>query len=248
MNEPSPPTLLAVLAHPDDEVLCAGTLLAQRAAGSRVVVLWLTRGEMTDAFGPLPVAEVAERRMELGMQVVECLGVEGRFLSFPDSAVQATPEAGDEVARVMAEIQPKGLLTWGDAWARGFRHPDHQATGKIARDAVNFARISRVVTPEQPHRAFCPVFTMRGAHSTLPTVALDVSGYADKIFEVAEVYRRAIGFGAPEWLEGRLRSAGDRWDRNLVEEFDAWETGSGLVDQLLPHQDGPFYHHPERET
>ena len=45
MNEPSPPTLLAVLAHPDDEVLCAGTLLAQRAAGSRVVVLWLTRGK-----------------------------------------------------------------------------------------------------------------------------------------------------------------------------------------------------------
>ncbi len=247
MNAPSPPTLLVVLAHPDDEVLCAGTLLAQRAAGSRVVVLWLTRGERTDAFGSLPVAEVAERRMELGMQVVECLGVEGRFLSFPDSAVQATPEAGAEVARVMAEIQPDGLLTWGDAWARGFRHPDHQAAGKIARDAVNYSRISGVVAPAQPHRAFCPIFTMRGAHSNLPTVALDVSGYADKIFKVAEVYRRAIGFGAPEWLEGRLRSAGERWDRDLVEEFDAWETGSGLVDQLLPHKPGPFFHHPERE-
>ena len=102
----SPPTLLAVLAHPDDEVLCAGALLAQLAAGSRVVVLWLTRGEMTGAFGPLPTAEVAARRMELGMEVAECLGVEGRFLSFPDSAVQATPQAGDEVARVMAEIKP----------------------------------------------------------------------------------------------------------------------------------------------
>ncbi len=110
-----PPTLLAVLAHPDDEVLCAGTLLAQRAAGSRVVVLWLTRGEMTEAFGAIPAEEVAERRMALGMQVAECLGVEGRFLSFPDSAVQATPEAGDAVARVMAEIKPDGLLTWGDA-------------------------------------------------------------------------------------------------------------------------------------
>ena len=108
----SQPTLLAVLAHPDDEVLCAGTLLAQRAAGSRVVILWLTRGEMTDAWGPLPAEEVAERRMELGMQVAECLGVEGRFLSFPDSSVQATPEAGDEVARIMAEIKPNGLITW----------------------------------------------------------------------------------------------------------------------------------------
>jgi LmbE family N-acetylglucosaminyl deacetylase len=147
----------------------------------------------------------------------------------------------------MAEIKPDGLLTWGDAWARGFRHPDHQATGKIARDAVNFARIAKVVAPGEPHRAFCPIFTLRGAHSSLPTVALDVSGYADKIFEVADIYRRAIGFGAPEWLEGRLRSAGGRWDRDLVEEFDAWETGSGLVDQLLPHRDGPFHHHPERK-
>jgi len=244
----SPPTLLAVLAHPDDEVVCAGALLAQRAAGSRVVVLWLTRGEMTDAFGLLPTAEVAKRRMDLGMQVAECLGVEGRFLSLPDSAVQATPEAGAEVARIMAEIKPDGLLTWGDAWARGFRHPDHQVTGKIARDAVSFARISRVVAPAKPHRAFCPIFTLRGAHSRLPTVALDVGGYADKIFEVADIYRRAIGFGDPEWLEGRLRSSGSRWDRDLVEEFDAWETASGLVDQLLPHRDGPFYHHPERGT
>ena len=74
------PTLLAVLAHPDDEVLCAGALLAQRAAGSRVVVLWLTRGEMTDAFGPLPTAEVAKRRMDLGMRVA---GVFGRRRTLP---------------------------------------------------------------------------------------------------------------------------------------------------------------------
>ena len=243
----NPPTLLAVLAHPDDEVLCAGTLLAQRAAGSRVVVLWLTRGEMTDAWGPVPTAEVAERRMELGLQVAERLDVEGRFLSFPDSAVQATPEAGHEVARVMAEVKPDGLITWGDAWARGFRHPDHQATGKIARDAVNFARISKVVAPKESHREFCPIFTLRGVHSSLPIVALDVSGYREAIFEVAEIYRRAIGFGAPEWLEGRLRSAGARWDRDLVEEFDAWETGAGLVERMLPHREGPFFHHPERK-
>jgi LmbE family N-acetylglucosaminyl deacetylase len=244
----TPPTLLAVLAHPDDEVLCAGTLLAQRAAGSRVVVLWLTRGEMTGAWGPLPTSEVAERRMELGMRVAERLGVEGRFLSFPDSAVHATPEAGHEVAKVMAEIKPDGLITWGDAWARGFRHPDHQETGKIARDAVNFARIAKVVSPAQPHRLFCPIFTLRGVHSSLPNVALDVTGYAEAIFDVAEIYRRAIGFGAPEWLEGRLRSAGHRWSRDLVEEFDAWETGSGLFDRLLPPQEGPFFHHPDRDV
>ncbi len=237
---------MAVLAHPDDEVLCAGTLLTQRAAGSRVVVLWLTRGEMTDSLGPIGREEVAKRRLELGLQVAELLDVEARWLSLPDSAVEATPEAAREVAKVIADIKPDGLITWGDAWARGFRHPDHQTTGKIARDAVNLARIAGVVTPGAPHREFCPVFTLRDIHSTLPSVVLDVGDHADMIFKVAEHYRRAIGFGAREWLEGRLRSAGARWDRDLVEEFDAWESGDGLVEQLLPHRQGSFHHHPER--
>lgn len=241
------PTLIVVLAHPDDEVLCAGTLLTQRAAGSRVVVLWLTRGEMTDSLGSLDKEEVAERRLELGVQATELLGVEARWLSLPDSGVEATPEAARKVAEVIAEVKPEGLITWGDAWTRGFRHPDHQTTGKIARDAVNLARIAGVVTPVAPHREFCPIFTLRDAHSTLPSIALDVSEHVDRIFEVAEHYRRAIGFGAREWLEGRLRSAGARWGRSLVEEFDSWESEGGLVEQLLPHRQGLFDHHPDRD-
>ena len=47
-------TLLVGLAHPDDEVGAAGTILAQKARGDRVVVVWLTRGEMTEAFGAIP--------------------------------------------------------------------------------------------------------------------------------------------------------------------------------------------------
>ena len=35
------------------------------ARGDRVVVVWLTRGEMTEAFGPLPASEVAARREAL---------------------------------------------------------------------------------------------------------------------------------------------------------------------------------------
>ena len=243
----SSPTLMVVLAHPDDEVLCAGTLLTQRAAGSRVVVLWLTRGEMTDSLGPIDKEEVAKRRLELGVQATELLGAEARWLSLPDSGVEATPEAAREVAKVIAEIKPEGLVTWGDAWTRGFRHPDHQTTGKIARDAINLARISSVVKPAAPHRKFCPIFTLRDIHSTLPPVALDVSDHVDRIFEVAEHYRRAIGFGAREWLEGRLRSAGARWKRCLVEEFDSWESEGGLVEQLLPHRQGSFHHHPDRD-
>ena len=242
------PTLLTVLAHPDDEILCAGTLMAQKEKGWRVVILWLTKGEMTNAFGPIDVVEVAKRRTVLAFEALDILGVEGRFLDFPDSAVEANVEASKQVANVIAEVRPNGILTWGDAWVRGLRHPDHQATGKIARDAVNFARIEKIVNPENPHREFCPIFTMRDVHSKMPVLAVDVTDHVDKIFQAAEHYRKAIGFGDAEWLKARLQSAGSDWGVDYAEEFDAWETGEGLVESLLPHMSPDFAHHPARFT
>src|SRR5688500_5886690 len=69
-------SLLGWLAHPDDEVGLAGAILAQRARGDRVVVVWFTRGEMTEAFGPLPAVDVAAIREEHGRRAGEILGVE----------------------------------------------------------------------------------------------------------------------------------------------------------------------------
>ena len=146
-------TLLVGLAHPDDEVGAAGTILAQKARGDRVVVVWLTRGEMTEAFGPVPSDQVAARREEHGRRAGEILGVETRFLDFGDCRLEANVESAWRVAKVLAEIRPDALLTWGDAWGRGMRHPDHQASGKIFRDAITLARIAKVVAPGQPHRA-----------------------------------------------------------------------------------------------
>lgn len=239
-------TLLVALAHPDDEVGAAGTILAQRERGDRVVVVWLTRGEMTQAFGPVSTDEVGRRREALGAEAGRLLGVETRFLDFPDTRVRATPDAAARMARVVAEVRPDGILTWGDGWVRGTRHPDHQATGKICRDAVTLARIAKVVDPLDPHRAFCPVFTFRDVHSPLPAVAVDVEGHVDAIYELADLYRREVGFGDREWLERRLRTAGERWGVAFVEEYDAWETGPGLVETLLPPADGDVLHHPER--
>jgi N-acetylglucosamine malate deacetylase 1 len=240
------PTLLVVLAHPDDEVVTAGAILAQKAAGSRVVVLWLTRGEMTQAFGDLPPDEVARRRMALGETAAEILGVEARFLELPDTGLRPTREMAVEVARVIAEVRPDGLLTWGEAWTRGFRHPDHQATAQIARDALAFARIAKAVAPTEPHRSFVPIFTLRDRHSTLPAVGLDVGPYVETILEVGAHYKRALGFGDRTWIEGRLQRVGQRWGLKYAEEYDVWETEGGAVETLLPPVIGELLHHPDR--
>jgi len=239
-------TLLAVFAHPDDELSAAGTLLAQRARGDRVVILYLTHGEATSAFGDLALTEVSRRREEQAARAAKLLGVEHRFLDFPDCDLEATPAAGKEVARVLAEIRPDGMITWGETWVKGIRHPDHQAAGKIARDAVTYARLARLVAPHPPHRAFCPVFTLRGVHSTLPLVTVDVEPHLERVFELAEYHRSLIGFGDRSWLEGRLRRAGGAAGVRWGEAFDAWETPPGTVARLLPAEELGAQAHPSR--
>jgi len=241
-------TLLVALAHPDDELGVAGTILAQRARGDRVVVLWLTRGEMTEAFGPLPPSQVARKRVDLGHRAGELLDVETRFLELPDTHLTVTHEAVDAVAREIADVRPDGVITWGDAWTRGMRHPDHQSCGKIVRDAVTVARIAKRVTPLSPHRNPVPVFTFRDEHSRLPEVTVDVTPYRDGIHELADLYRKALGFGDPKWLDLRLKRAGEAHGFTYGESLDAWETGGGAVDTLLPPlaAEGALPMHPDR--
>jgi N-acetylglucosamine malate deacetylase 1 len=241
-------TLLVGLAHPDDEVGMAGTILAHRARGGRVVIVWLTAGEMTEAFGPVPPEEVAALRREQGAEAAAILGAEHRFLDLPDTGLVASPDTAARVARILAEVQPDALLTWGDGWSRGMRHPDHQAAGKIFRDAVTLARIAKRVAPLAPHRAPVPVFTYRGEHSLLPAVAVDVEPFLEGIRRLGSFYYERIRFGHPDWLERRLRRGGEPFGLRFAEVFDAWETRPGVVASLLPaalSDDEP--RHPDRE-
>lgn len=225
-------TVLVALSHPDDEVGCAGTIAAHAAAGDRVVLLWLTRGELTEAFAELEPGEVAERRMAMGRGAAGILGAEPRFLELPDTRVHATPDTARTVARTVAEVAPDVVVTWGDAWVRGMRHPDHQATGKIVRDAITLARIGRVVEGAV-HRKPAPVFTLRGEHSSLPQLAVDVTAHVDTIHELGAFYRRQVGWPEEGFLEDRLRRAGREAGVEAAELFDAWETPPGVAGRLL---------------
>jgi LmbE family N-acetylglucosaminyl deacetylase len=204
---------------------------------------------MTEAFGPVSQGEVSRMREEHGRMAGQILGCETRFLDFHDTRVEATPDAARRVAALIAEVKPDGVLTWGDAWARGMRHPDHQATGKIFRDAITLARLAKVVAPATPHRDPAPVFTFRGAYSQLPPVVVDVAPYVDTVHALARFYYERIGFGNAEWVDCRLRAAAEPHGLRYAEAFDAWETRGGVVDALLPASADPAVEppHPPRE-
>lgn len=245
-NPRRPLTLLAGFAHPDDELGAAGALLAQRARGDRVVIVWLTRGERTEAFGPLSIDEVARRREAQGHEAGRILGADTIFLDLPDTGITYDRETVVRLAKLICEIQPDGLLTWGDTWIRGMRHPDHRRCGELFRDAVTFARVAKVVAPLEPHRRPVPVFTLRDTHSNLPVAAVDVTPHREGIAELARHYRAGVGFGDEAWLERRLRTAGQNWGLVHAEEFDAWESAPGPTDALLPAPPLEGLVHPER--
>ena len=226
-------TLLALFAHPDDEIGCAATLAAHSASGHRVVLVFLTHGEMTESLGPLSAEDVAEQRRAHAHESGRILGCEIRFLNYPDTRVESTPAVHYEVARLVAEIRPDAVLTWGDAWVRGMRHPDHQATGQIARSAITLSRISRVVAPLAPHRNVAPVFTIRDRNSLLPPIAVDVSAYVEKALELGAFYRERVGWPPEDWHRERLRACGEDWGVRAAEVFDAYESVGGLYQSLF---------------
>ena len=225
--------LLVALAHPDDEIGCVGTIAAHRALGVRVVMLFLSRGEMTESLGPLTPAEIGAERTRHAGQVAGMLDCDLHFMDFNDTRIEMSADAVHLMAGEIAAIRPDAVITWGDAWLRGMRHPDHQATGSIIRGAVTVARMKRAVAPLEPHRNAAPIFAIRDRHSQLPCAAIDVSAQVERVLRVGQFYRERVGWPEERWLFERLQAAGNRWGVAAAEEFDAWESVPGLRASLL---------------
>ena len=131
-KEPLEPPVLAIAAHPDDEVIACGGMLAwHRQRGDAVTVAHLTDGALGDPDGQHKDAEV--RRAE-GREALKRLGVTDlRSFEFPDGEL---PRKLDEVAatvrELFTEIRPKTLYSFFFTEA----HADHRAVAEaVARSA-----------------------------------------------------------------------------------------------------------------
>lgn len=142
--EVEPLRLMAVLAHPDDESLGLGGVLARYAAeGVETTVVTATRGERGryrgERDGPLHpglegLARIREAELRAATRV---LGVrEPILLGYPDGALdQADPrEAAARIAACMREARPDVVLTFAPDGAYG--HPDHIAISQLTGAAI----------------------------------------------------------------------------------------------------------------
>jgi LmbE family N-acetylglucosaminyl deacetylase len=154
-----PRRLMAVLAHPDDESLGIGGLLATCArAGVETYVVTATRGERgryftnegrpsDDEVGRVRETELRAAARELGVREVSLLGYRDGELDRADPA-----EAVERIVRHLRRVRPQVVVTFDPFGAYG--HPDHVAICQLATAAVLAAADARTAPDAgPPHRA-----------------------------------------------------------------------------------------------
>jgi LmbE family N-acetylglucosaminyl deacetylase len=133
--------LLCVLAHPDDESMGTGGLLARYAAeGVATYLVCATRGERgwfgaPDAYpGPSVLGRAREAELRaaaatLGLREVTFMGYLDGELDHADAA-----EATAQIVAALRRIRPQVVVTFDPAGVYG--HPDHIAISQLTTGAV----------------------------------------------------------------------------------------------------------------
>jgi LmbE family N-acetylglucosaminyl deacetylase len=135
-----PDRLLLVLAHPDDESMATGGVIARHSrAGVHVHLICLTRGGA--GWGGRPPGgkkeELPAIRTEELHAAAKVLGLASVELwDYPDGGVPECDQA--EIARrireVAIDLRPAAVVGWGPDG--GYFHPDHIACGACTDEAL----------------------------------------------------------------------------------------------------------------
>ena len=133
--------LMCILAHPDDESLGNGGILARYAAeGVETYLVTATRGERgwTDSERDYPGLEALGKRREAELRAAaSVLGIHRvEFLDYIDGDLDQAP-AAEVVAKIalhLRRVKPDVVVTFGPDGAYG--HPDHVAIGQFTTAAI----------------------------------------------------------------------------------------------------------------
>jgi bacillithiol biosynthesis deacetylase BshB1 len=184
--------ILVLSVHPDDaELGCAGTLLKHIAAGKKVGIADLTRGELgTRGSAEIRDTEAADSAQILGLSIRENLGL-------PDGFFQNTPEYQFKIIEVIRKYQPQIIITN----AYHDRHPDHGRAHNLVEEAAFLAGLRKVEThlDGSLQQAWRPELVLHFIQDSYikPDILIDVTEYWDKKIESIRAFKSQ--FFNPEW-------------------------------------------------
>jgi LmbE family N-acetylglucosaminyl deacetylase len=221
------PSLLAVFAHPDDESIASGGLLARCAAdGIRTSLLCLTRGGLGQLDDPARVRMGEERARELasaagalGVHEVTLLDHRNGFLPWADrAAIEA------DIRTAIEHCEADVVVTFDDDGL--YWHPDHivvheRTTAAVAAMGAAAPALFYVSMPKGAMRAAwqAAVAASGGvdASGAVPPIALGVEVDAYGLFTTPATVRLDVRAQALTKLRAvrchRSQVAGDALDR-----------------------------------
>lgn len=91
-----------------------------------------------------------EIRREEAQQAAKLVGAKRVILDFPDCEIFDTYEGRLKLVRVIREYRPEIVLA--PMWQGMQNHPDHTATGTMARHACRYARFAKILSEIPIHR------------------------------------------------------------------------------------------------
>ncbi len=157
----SPPHIVGVFAHPDDEAYsAAGSLALAADRGARVTIVCATRGEAAaDTDGAAARRSLAKlRTAELEASCGEIGAASPVWLDVPDGVIEALPDAASRLATALDRLRADAIVTLGTEG--GYGHRDHVALTELVRGYVCRrppAKRPRLLYAEFPLGLFEPV-------------------------------------------------------------------------------------------
>jgi LmbE family N-acetylglucosaminyl deacetylase len=229
-------TILAIGAHAGDAELTMGPLLtAERARGTRVVILDLTLGEK--GHPTLNAEQYGAQKRREASEVARAIGAELEIGPYHDAEIPNDESARRFVASVIRRVKPTLVLTH---WKQSI-HQDHSRTSAIVSDALLLAALPGVQGVEgNPHRGVSIWYAenWEDAPGFTPYIYVAVDSASWSKWKAAvsnfEFARGATGFPYIEYYDslGRVRGIESRKGRAIA--FDIEPYGKRRVLDAVP--------------
>lgn len=219
--------ILVFAVHPDDaELGCSGTILKHIAAGKRVGIVDLTRGELgTRGTAETRDMEAKDSAQILGLHARENLGMKDGFFK-NDEAHQI------QVIQMIRKYRPEIVLSN----ALHDRHPDHGRGGELIYDAAFLSGLIKVATKHDgmEQEAWRPKMLLQYIQDRYiePDILIDVTDFWDKKMEAVQAFStqffnpekddQGTYISSPEFLmviEARAREFGKYIGATYAEGF-----------------------------
>jgi LmbE family N-acetylglucosaminyl deacetylase len=178
--------IILFTAHPDDHLLCAGTLMKLADNGFYIIEVVFTSGEKSVWYGKekFKKEDLKKQRMKEWLLARKFIGIkEGIGLGLKDSEFTRDLKTVHLVMKIIRKYKPVLVITH---YYQDY-HRDHNEVSKIVTEAIDRAGWGITKELGEPYKT--PLFLyMDGEYLNRGDILVDVSDYLEKIKKLMNIY------------------------------------------------------------